>query len=116
MDKTVPGESAQNAQNSRARLMRGIPERPCDLCGEPFVPYRPNQRFHRNCKRENDRRHPETHWTQTVRTRASFACPKCHSRGSLVVDARGQRGFVRRRRKCQACGHGFATVERAVGE
>jgi len=39
-------------------------------------------------------------------------CPYCGGQESRVIDSRDLDGFVRRRRKCLACGGRFTTHER----
>jgi transcriptional repressor NrdR len=44
-------------------------------------------------------------------------CPRCDSRTSILETRRADRGqAVRRRRRCEACGHRFTTYERAEPE
>ena len=41
-----------------------------------------------------------------------LVCPECNSAQLYVVDSRNNKeDYVARRRKCEACGHRFPTVE-----
>lgn len=53
----------------------------------------------------------------SVRAPVCLTCPHCKVPGpSRVVDTRGEREgrYVRRRRKCKACGQRYSTTEAAV--
>jgi predicted RNA-binding Zn-ribbon protein involved in translation (DUF1610 family) len=46
------------------------------------------------------------------RSSNNFKCPKCGAKnGSDVTDSRGCEKWIRRRRKCNACGERFTTRE-----
>ena len=44
-----------------------------------------------------------------------LACPACGSDRHHARDTRAGRGYIRRRRVCESCGHRYTTEERVKG-